>query len=60
LAITSVDAGAGIVISAEDTKNDLDRDPSHLPDHVLFKVTAKTYITETKQNYSFRYIAGEH
>jgi hypothetical protein len=56
LAITSADADAGIVISAEDINKDLDADPAHLPDHVLFKVSAKTYETETKQTYPFRYI----
>ncbi len=56
LTITSADAAAGIVISTEDTKKNLDADPSQLPDHVLFKITASTYDTETKQNYPFRYI----
>lgn len=60
LAIISVDAAAGIVIAADDTKKDLDTDPNHLPDHVLFKITAKTYSTETKENYPFRYIGKEH
>jgi hypothetical protein len=59
LTITSA-AAAGIVIPAEDTKKDLDADPNHLPDHVLFKITAKTYSTETKQNYPFRYIGKEN
>ncbi|SRR5713101_2639894 len=59
LAITSVDAAAGIVIPADDTKKDLDTDPNHLPDHVLFKISAKTYSTETKKNYPFRYIRKE-
>ena len=49
LAITSVDAAAGIVITAEDTKKNLDADPNYLPDHVLFKISAKTYNTETKE-----------
>jgi hypothetical protein len=55
LAITSEDAAAGILIPAEDTKKDLDDDPNHLPDHVLFKISAKTYDTETKENYPFHY-----
>jgi hypothetical protein len=59
LAFTSVDAAAGIVIRADDTKKDLDAYPHHLPDHVLFKITAKTYSTETKENYPFRYIGKE-
>jgi len=53
LAITSADADAGIVISAEDVNRDLDADPAHLPGHVLFKISAKTYETETKQTYPF-------
>jgi hypothetical protein len=56
LAITSPDAGAGIVIPAEDTNKELEADPKHLPDHVLFKISAKTYVTETRQTYPFRYI----
>jgi hypothetical protein len=56
LSITSPDASAGIVIAAQDIDKDLDADPNHLPDHVLFKVSAKTYQTETKQAYPFRYI----
>lgn len=60
LAITSVDAAAGIVITAEDTKKNLDADPNYLPDHVLFKIGAKTYNTETKENYPFHYIGKEY
>ncbi len=60
LAITSVDAAAGIVITAEDTKKDLDADPQYLPDHVLFKISAKTYNVETKQNYPFHYIGKKN
>lgn len=56
LAITSDAAAAGIVIAADDIKNDLDADPRHLPDHVLFRITARTYRFETKQTYPFRYI----
>lgn len=56
LAITSPDAAAGIIIAADDIERDLDADANHLPDHVLFKVSAKTYQTETKQTYPFRYI----
>jgi hypothetical protein len=59
LSITSADAAAGIDIPANDTKKDLDADPNHLPDHVLFIVTAKTYSTETKENYPFRYIGNK-
>lgn len=59
LAMTSADAAAGIVIAAEDTKRDLDTDPTHLPDHVLFKITAKAYSTETKEPYPFRYIGRQ-
>jgi hypothetical protein len=59
LAITSVDAAAGIVIPADDTKKELDTDPDHLPDHVLFKINAKTYTTETKKNYPFRYVGKQ-
>src|SRR5258708_16136328 len=59
LAITSADAAAGIVISAEDASKDLDTDPNHLPDHVFFKITAKMYNTETKENYPFRYIGNQ-
>jgi hypothetical protein len=59
LAITSVDAAAGIVIPADDTKKELDTDPDHLPDHVLFKINAKTYTTETKKNYPFHYIGKQ-
>jgi hypothetical protein len=56
LAITSADAAAGFVITAEDTKKNLDADLNNLPDHVLFKIGAKIYDTETKQTYPFRYI----
>jgi len=59
LAITSSDAAAGIVIDAEDTKRDLDTEPKNLPDHVLFKITARTYSTETKQTYPFRYLGNQ-
>jgi hypothetical protein len=59
LSITSPDAAAGIVVSAEDIDKNLDADPNHLPDHVLFKVSAKTYQTETKQTYPFRYIGRQ-
>ena len=59
LAITSADAAAGIVIPAEETKEKLDTDPNHLPDHVLFKITAKTYSAETKRSYPFRYIGKQ-
>jgi hypothetical protein len=59
LAIASADAAAGIVIAAEDTKRDLDADPKHLPDHVLFKITAQTYNRETKLTYPFRYIGKQ-
>jgi hypothetical protein len=59
LAITSADAAAGIVIAAEDTKKDLDADPKHLPDHVLFKIAAQTYNTETKRTYPFRYLGKQ-
>jgi hypothetical protein len=44
------------VITAEDTKKNLDADPKYLPDHVLFKIRAKACNSETKQNYPFRYI----
>lgn len=60
LAITSPDAAAGIVITAAEIEKDLDADANHLPDHVLFKVSAKTYETETKQTYPFRYIRPRH
>ena len=60
LAITTVDAAAGIVITAEDTKKSLDADPNYLPDHVFFKIGAKTYNTEIKENYPFHYIGKEH
>ncbi len=59
LAITSPDAAAGIVIAADDIEKDLDADAKYLPDHVLFKVSAKTYQTETKQTYPFRYIGPQ-
>jgi hypothetical protein len=59
LAITSVDAAAGIVITAEDTKKLLDANPKHFPDHVLFKTNAKTYHAETRKNYPFQYIGKE-
>jgi hypothetical protein len=59
LAITSPDADAGIVIAAGDIERDLDADANHLPDHVLFKVNAKTYRPETKQTYPFRYIGPQ-
>jgi hypothetical protein len=59
LAITSDNAAAGIVITADDTKKALDADPNYLPDHVLFKITAKTYTGEKKKNYPFRYIGNK-
>ena len=44
LAITTVDAAAGIVITAEDTKKSLDADPNYLPDlGVFFKIGAKDF-----------------
>lgn len=60
LAITSANAAAGIVITADYTKKALDADPNYLPDHVLFKITAKTYSSETKETYPFHYIGKEH
>jgi hypothetical protein len=59
LAITSVDAAAGIVITGEDTKKNLNADPKHLPDHVLFKINANTYTAETRKKYPFHYIGKE-
>ena len=59
LAITSVDAAAGIAITAEDTKTNLNADPNYLPDHVLFKISAKIYDAETEENFPFRYIGKE-
>jgi hypothetical protein len=59
LAITSPDAAAGIVIAADDIEKDLDAAANRLPDHVLFKVSAKTYQTETKQTYPFRHIGPQ-
>jgi len=56
LAIRSPDAVGGVVVSAEDTNKELDADPKHSPDHVLFKINARTYETETKQTYPFRYV----
>ena len=56
LAITSPDAAAGIVIGVGEIDKYLDADPKYLPDHVLFKVRAKTYESETKKTYPFRYI----
>jgi hypothetical protein len=56
LAITSEDAAVGIVITAEDIRKNLDADAKHLPDHVLFKISGKTYGTETKKNCPFHYI----
>lgn len=58
LAIMSADASAGIVISADDTKKALDAD--YVPDHVLIKITAKTYNTESKENYPFHLIGKQH
>jgi hypothetical protein len=60
LAITSVDAAAGIVITAEDTKKNLDAEPQYLPEHVLFKIGAKTYNSETRQTYPFHYIGKKN
>lgn len=59
LAITSVDAAAGIATDADETKKDLDAEPDYLPDHVLFKINANTYNTETKRTYPFRYIGKQ-
>jgi len=59
LAITSTHAEAGIVIPAEDTKKALDTYPTELPDHVLFKITAKTYQTEIRKTYPFHYIGKD-
>jgi hypothetical protein len=58
LAITSDNAAAGIVITADDVKKSLDTDLNDLPDHVLFKVTAKTYTRETKESYPFHHIGN--
>jgi hypothetical protein len=41
------------------TKKILDADPKYLPDHVLFKIGAKAYNSETKQNYPFATL-GNH
>jgi hypothetical protein len=60
LAITSPEAAAGIVIAADDIEKDLDANANHLRDHVFFKVNGKTYETETKQTYPFRYIGPQH
>jgi hypothetical protein len=60
LAITTVDAAAGIVITAEDTKKSLDADPNYLPDHVFFQISAKVYNREIKENYPFHHIGKEH
>jgi hypothetical protein len=59
LAITTANADAGIVITADDTRKALDADPNYLPDHVLFKITVKTYSTETKQTYPFHFSGKE-
>jgi hypothetical protein len=59
LAITSPDAAAGIVIAADDIEKNLDADAKHLPDHVLFKVSAKTYQTDTKHTYPLRHIGPQ-
>lgn len=56
LAIITADAAAGIVIPVEQINKSLDTDPRNLPDHVFFSTTAKTYDTETRQAYSFRYL----
>lgn len=56
LAITSPDAAAGIVIATDEIEKELDADANYIPDHVLFKISAKTYQIETKQTYPFRYI----
>lgn len=56
LAITSPGAAAGIVIAADEIEKELDADANYFPDHVLFKISAKTYQTETNQTYPFRYI----
>jgi hypothetical protein len=57
LAITSANAAAGIVITADDTKKALDAD--YVPDHVFFKINAKTYSSETKETYPFHLIGKE-
>ncbi len=59
LAVTSADAWIGIVIPVEDIEKDLDKEAKYLPDHVLFKIDAKTYETEIKHTYPFRYIGRE-
>jgi hypothetical protein len=59
LAITSVNASAGIVIPADYTRKVLDAYPNRLPDHVLFEITAKVYDTETQKKYPFHYIGKE-
>jgi hypothetical protein len=60
LAITDRHAAAGIVIPAEEINKELDADPRHLPNHVLFEITEKVYNKETKQTYPFQYIGKEH
>jgi hypothetical protein len=45
---------AGIVVSIEDTKRELDNHPNIRPPYVFFETTAKAYRQETKQNYPFK------
>jgi hypothetical protein len=59
LEINSEHASAGIAIPALEIDGRIDADPKYLPDHVLFEVSAKTFETETKQTYPFRYIGKE-
>jgi hypothetical protein len=59
LAIMSADAAVGIAISAEDVNKDLDADSEHLPDHVLFKISERTFKTETKETYPFHFAGAQ-
>lgn len=52
LAFKSDDA-AGIAISLDKTKHEMDSNPQSLPLHVFFKTTAKVVAQETKLTYPF-------
>jgi excisionase family DNA binding protein len=43
----------------EEINKELDAGPKRLPDHVHFKITAKTYSAEMEQTYPLRYTGNE-
>jgi hypothetical protein len=58
--VFKVEGAAGIVIPANETKQQLDSDPQSLPLYVFFKTSAKAVAQETKQAYQVRYLQPDN